>query len=145
MKQKTDLDDEQHHDDDEDIEPWHLWVRHATHIAEEHLSKLTLEDWVVQQRRRKFRWAHRNVTQANNRWSKFGKIVVRWLPQYNMKQRGVRRTGNAIERWSDKIEECLQSSTFRWNGKLAPDDARWSQLEADFIQWGHGPLHPPTP
>ena len=49
------------HDDDE-IKPWNMWVQRATHIAEQCLKNLSIEDWVVQQQRRKFRRCHRIAT-----------------------------------------------------------------------------------
>jgi len=143
MEKASDQNDEQ---DDDEIEPWHIWVQRATRIAEQCLKDLSIEDWVVQQRRRKFRWCHRVATQASNRWSK---LVVEWQPQLNTAQRGKRRTGHPRKRWSDDISEFLNlqhaahgDAKQTWH-ELAKDGARWFALEHAFAN--ASPLGPRSP
>ena len=58
---------EQHNNDDNDLEPWSDWIQRATHEAEERINKVGIEDWIVQLRRRKWRWAQRVANWDNTR------------------------------------------------------------------------------
>ena len=49
------------------LEDWVGFVRRATGIAEEQLTKTKLEDWVAGRRRRKWRWAGHAARRKDHR------------------------------------------------------------------------------
>ena len=113
---------EEHNDVDDEMEPWCEWLRRATHEAEEKLQSIGVEDWVVQQRRRKWRWTHRIATQEENRWSR---LVLYWQP-YS----GVGRTqGHPCTRLTDQLEDFSGGD---WK-KHAEDEVSWSIYEDAFV------------
>ena len=48
---------------------WAEWVQHATHKAEDFAHKHGLTGWVVEQRRRKFRWVGKVARVTDGRWT----------------------------------------------------------------------------
>ena len=54
---------------DEKEETWVEWIHRATNIAEDSLRKAGLDDWVVGQRRKYFRWAGHVTRRVDRRWS----------------------------------------------------------------------------
>eukprot|EP00973_Karenia_brevis_P036586 5043515-Karenia_brevis.AAC.1 len=52
-----------------ELEDYVTWIRRATHIAENATAKAGIEDWVVLQRRWKWRWAGHVARRPDNRWS----------------------------------------------------------------------------
>ena len=63
---------------DDNLEPWLEGIQRATREAELKISRIGVEDWTVQQRRRKWKWAARIANQDCGRWSK---SVPDWQPQ----------------------------------------------------------------
>ena len=56
-------------DDDEAIEPWLEWMRRCTHEAEKQMTDLGIQDWVSEQRPRKWRWALKVAADDVSRWT----------------------------------------------------------------------------
>ena len=50
-------------------ESWIEWVQRATHIAEHHLKKLRISDWVTKSRILKWTWAGHAARRTDGRWS----------------------------------------------------------------------------
>ena len=64
------------------------------------MKKLKLDDWVTQQRRRKWRWAHKLATSEEFNWAT---ATLHWDPTLNSKLTPHRRTGRPKTRWADDI------------------------------------------
>ena len=69
------------------------WIPRATHFAEEALSSVGGESWVISQRRRKWRWAGRVARLADERWTL---QTLLWEPL-----EGSRGVGRPMLRWTD--------------------------------------------
>ena len=63
-------------DADDDLEPWADWMRRCTHEAERQMTNLGIDDWVVKQRQRKWRWAAK-VAMDTHKW---GLHALMWNP-----------------------------------------------------------------
>jgi hypothetical protein len=103
------------------------WIKRATGISETHLKKAGLEDWVSQQRRRKFRLAGHIVRRTDGRWST---RMVDWEPN------GYRTVGRPRRRWEDCLtnhfHEDDQDGAFLWR-VAAHSREYWRSQEADFV------------
>eukprot|EP00973_Karenia_brevis_P072114 10018446-Karenia_brevis.AAC.1 len=80
-------------------ETWVEWLRRCTRIVESALSELRIDDWVVSQRRRKWRLAGHTARREDGRWST---AVCHWTPVGGYRQRG-----HPHKRWSDDLDGFL--------------------------------------
>ena len=69
-------------DDDTNLEPWVEFIRRCTHEAEALVQSLGIEDWISQQRRKKWRWARKVVTVDRHKWNYYTTI---WEPTLHSK------------------------------------------------------------
>ena len=111
-----------------ELEDWVDFVRRATGIAEEALSKTKLEDWVAGQRRRKWRWAGHVARRTDHRWS--NKVL------HCIELQGRRHAGHPKTRWRDSIETFVSMhatvSGREWLD-LAQDNNKWKSFEDKFV------------
>ena len=77
-------------------ETWVEWIQRATHIAEDHLRKAKVDDWVTKSRRLKWTWAGHAARRTDGRWST---ALLCWEPN-----EGRRRAGRPIARWRDDLD-----------------------------------------
>jgi hypothetical protein len=122
------LHDERDEGDDSEVEDWVEWIKRATRIAEYHLEKVRLEDWVTGQRRRKFRWAGHVARRSDGRWSY---RLLDWQPR-----EGHRTAGRPKRRWADNIDNYVMEHVGLDKGAwiaLAQDRDAWKALENDFV------------
>ena len=66
-------DEDEKEADDQDLfeegkKEWVDWIRWATSIAAASLKRAGIDDWVVAQRRRKFKWAGHVARRTDGRW-----------------------------------------------------------------------------
>ena len=54
------------HGNDE-MESWPDFIRRCTHEAERQLNQIGIEDWVIKQRRTKWKWAQQVATDTSNK------------------------------------------------------------------------------
>ena len=110
-------------------ETWVEWMQRTTHILEAHMKKTGLEDWVVIQRRRKWRLAGHCARRVDQRWSK---RLLTWWPVG-----GARARGHPKLRWIDEINLFMWRSfgfaADSWT-QLAASRELWSGLEGDFAR-----------
>jgi hypothetical protein len=139
LDQSSDSDDsnEEYEDDDaeeadeqdpfeEGKEEWVDWIRRATSIAEASLKRAGIDDWVVAQRRRKFKWAGHVARRTDGRW---GTLILDWTPHA-----GSRRVGRPRNRWTDSLVQYFSFSDLgvdSWR-YLALDRASWQEHETAF-------------
>eukprot|EP00973_Karenia_brevis_P007712 1047595-Karenia_brevis.AAC.1 len=107
---------------DMDQETWIEFLRRTTYIAEDCLNRLGLDDWVIAQRRRKWRWAGHLARRDDERWST---KLLSWRPQ-----EGRRCVGHPKMRWSDVF-----NLFFVWRDTAAPRGGDWQQLAQDRELW----------
>ena len=109
-------------------ETWLEWMRRCTHSAEEHLKKASIEDWVLAQRRRKWRLAGHTARREDHRWSE---TMLRWQPL-----RSFRAQGRPCKRWSDDLDSFFYCRdglpTWVWKA-VAQDRREWQSLEDEFV------------
>ena len=110
-------------------ETWIEWIQRSTYIAEEHLARAKLDDWVTEQRRRLFRWAGHAARRTDNRWST---RVLDWQPTD-----GKRLIGRPKRRWSDTLNDYFLTEHGLEKGSwqaLAQCRETWSALDDDFCK-----------
>ena len=111
---------------------WEEWVKRATHISEELARKSGVDDWVREQRVRKWRLAGHTVRRHDGRWS--NKVLFcNELP-------GRRHVGHPKSRWRDAIECFVGNHTFITGSDwtlLAQDRDSWHTLEKKFVHNCH--------
>ena len=101
---------------DIELEPWPAFIQRVTHHIDELLDKISMEDWVVVHRRRKWRFLHKIATAGDKRWSK---SLLAWMPY------GFRRVGRPKTRWADCIEQLAGGDWL----SLAEDANLWALSE----------------
>ena len=102
-------------------ESWIDFVQRTAHKVEELAVQFGIESWVVQQRRRKWRFAGRLANLTDGRWSR---KVIEWIPA------GLRNRQRPLTRWSDSF---VQFAGGNWM-QIASDPAHWSALEQGFVE-----------
>jgi hypothetical protein len=117
---ESDEDDEE----DEQAETWVEWMKRVTGLLEDQVRKAGVEDWVLGQRRRKWRWAGHLARRDDERWS--SKIVT-WIPEG-----GTRRVGRPERRWGDDLDNVLPDMKGIWMA-LAQDRDEWHRLEDVYV------------
>ena len=120
-------------DEDDTTEPWTEWIQRVTHQIEAHVKKLNIEDWLSQQRRRKWRWAARIANHDSTRWTR---RVLNWLPEYDEVRKKVRtrRQGHPRKRWEDDLTSFLAKAhpaPSHWTYMAAT--STWDELEDEYI------------
>lgn len=82
-------------------ESWLDWIRRTTKVAEEHLHKSGLDDWVTAVGRKKWRWAGHLARRSDGRWDR------RLLTSSPLE--GRRNRGRPCKRWSSDLDEFFQT------------------------------------
>jgi hypothetical protein len=77
-------------------ETWVQWIQRCTRIAEDQLEKASIDDWVVTQRRRKWRLAGHTARRDDNRWSE---TLLGWEPPCSNRGRG-----HPCKRWTSDLD-----------------------------------------
>ena len=124
--------DEPEEDADEEeevdtLESFVDWLRRAKHISEDLAKKRGLQDWVVQQRCRKWRLAGHTARRTDGRWST---KLLSWSPT------GHRTRGRPMKRWCDELEAFVTSvygPGADWTD-IAQDRESWKLLEDGFAE-----------
>ena len=98
------------------------------------MKQLGVDDWAVQQRRRKWRFAGRVANQNTDRWSK---ADLRWSPQYSASQRGGRKQGHPRKRWGDDLVTIVNAAHVDghvdWQ-LVASNLPEWDAMEASYVR-----------
>ena len=110
-------------------ETWVDWIKRTTHIAEAHLRRTSVDDWVEAQRRRQWRLAGHTARRTDSRWSV---TVLGWQPPYSNRGRG-----HPVKRWTTELDAYF----FHLEGvpsgiwiAIALDRDRWHLLEDGFVR-----------
>ena len=105
------------------------WIQRCTHVVEEQLAFCKIDDWVVAQRKRKWRLAGHSARRTDGRWSE---AVLGWIPQG-----GSRSRGHPERRWLDSLNNFFLEKGGLPKGlwqNAAQDRKTWHDLEEDFVQ-----------
>ena len=108
--------DEEEHDEDECMESWVAWIRRTTRDVEEYFQNMGGEDWVIEQKRRKWKWAGHTARRCDGRWSR---ALLDWIPD------GRRTKGRPITRWCDPLTKLFKA------GHLPQDFWKFQALDRD--------------
>jgi len=100
----TDAYDEENANDDES---WVEWIRRCTHTAEALLKSLGVDDWVSEQRRKKWRFAAKVVTDSVSKWNI---KALMWEPEHDARYNAKRRQGRPVMRWTDDLAQHVNET-----------------------------------
>ena len=132
--------EQQANESDEDVEdhlePWVEWIRRVTHSVEASLRRLDIKSWVEQARMKKWRWAEKMWTGAED--EKWSKISFLWNPQIHYdapKPSTRRRAARPNTRWLDDIVKITQEVSPHSNAQteLWRDPNFWRQHEDKYV------------
>jgi len=120
------------HDNDEDdnLEPWVDWIKRVTQHAEQQLGKLNINTWIHTIRTRKWRFLARVVKMPSNRWTK---VALLWAPQTTSKT-ARRSEGHPRKRWTDDIDDYLQTQGIQEACVNTAMNTTWNKLERGYVQ-----------
>ena len=90
------------------------------------ILKGAVAEWVLEQRRRKWRWAGHVVRRDDWRWTV---RMAYWIPDGAR-----RRRGRPATRWEDDLEAFAQHHGFKWE-TCARDRDAWESWESKFVDW----------
>ena len=113
------------------LEPWVDFIIRATEEAKLRMEDAKVEDWVVTQRRRKWRWAGHAARRKDNRWTH---RILDWRPEG-----GKRPRQRPLVRWADAIDKFMRKTLDLPQGDwilVAQDQEEWDNLEEDFAKRG---------
>ena len=102
-----------------EVEDWVTWLQRTTRTAINQLRKLGLDDWVAEQKKKKWALAGHTARRWDGRWST---ALLHWTPD------GLRKVGGPKKRWTQCIEEVLES---KWG--VARGD--WTIIAQDRDTW----------
>ena len=103
------------------------WLVRSTGVVEERREEAGVDDWIVAQRRRYWRWAGHVARCIDGRWTK---TLLKWQPQ-----NGFRHCGHPIKRWSDDLDNFFVAWGFAKGEWTTVAQARdlWKSVENDFV------------
>ena len=138
-------------DDTTNLESWVEWIKRSTREAEKHMSSLGIDDWIQQQRRRKWRWFQHVAQSFSCEWMH---KVLMWSPPEHPKLISQRRQSRPKRRWLDDIMSftLLFADRFQHEAKTRLTEAgcvqdaapflmklactsTWADLEGDFVDF----------
>ncbi len=105
-------------------ESWVEWLMRTARDVGHQVVKGNVEDWVTEQRRRKWRWAGHVSRRTDGRWST---RMLYWLPHS-----GARERGRPATRWEDDLKEFAAIKGAKWY-TLAKDRGVWDGFEEEFV------------
>ena len=117
-------------DEVKEQETWIEWLRRRTHVAEDLLASLKIDDWITSQRKRKFSFTGHLLRRTDGRWST---TLVGWSPEG-----GCRARGRPKKRWIDVLDQffmaCFGVRGGGWTS-LAENREDWSRMEEIFMSY----------
>jgi hypothetical protein len=122
---------EEKQSEDESLESWTAWIQRTTRDVEEYFRGMGGEDWIEEQRRRKWRWAGHTARRCDERWSR---ALLDWTPS------GHRRKGHPHKRWNEdlvnyfKVNLDEKGPIDSWKHQAIDRDI-WKEFEIDFLAY----------
>jgi hypothetical protein len=110
-------------DDDEDdaAETWPEWMKRITGLVDAQLKKANIDEWVVAQKRRKWKWAGHIARRCDGRWAT---KVLDWCPEH-----GRRKVGHPVKRWTDDLNGIVGGDIWLI---IAQERDEWKTLEPQY-------------
>jgi hypothetical protein len=108
------------------LEDWVTYIIRATQETEKISEENGVADWVLEQRRRKWKWAGHVARMEDRRWTN---LALLWCPS------GQRAVGRPTKRWEDSLEQFAgeQLSGRNWIS-VAKDRTAWAALEKTYVK-----------
>ena len=116
--------DEEESEADE-LEPWHDFLKRTAQWTEEELEKAKLKQWLVQWRRRKWKWAAGLLDKDNTKWSA---VATKWQPLVHSGYVAGRRQARPKKRWDQDFVDYLLVA-------CPSENRHWHQLASDKVWW----------
>ena len=107
--------------EDGEKEDWVHYIIRSTRIAEALMGRAGVQDWVEEQRRRKWRWAGHIARLTDRRWTQ---LSLYWSPH------GERAVGRPCHKWDTDLIGYLGTSWFR----QAENREQWRNLEDGYAK-----------
>ena len=112
------------------LEPWPDFLKRTAHWVDQQLEREGLCQWVVQWRRRKWKWAGELMEGKIDKWSSRATL---WQPLLHSSSAQGRKQARPKKRWeqefADYVEKIFPETGKRWQD-LAKD-SKWWLAEAD--------------
>ena len=102
------------------LETWVDWVKRATYYAENWIENEGAEMWILQIRRRQWRWALNLIQCTEPKWSQRAAL---WEPDIALHT--FRHVGRPHKRWADDINSFVVQRTNFSDWKQAARDSEW--------------------
>ena len=114
------LEDQSGREQEEELEPWHEWVKRVTRLALHEMKRAQVDDWVDAAMERQFQLAGHISRRDDGRWST---TALNWTPE------GRRARRHPLKRWEDDINKVLRELG------LTVEDGEWRIFAEDRGTW----------
>ena len=104
----------------DDGETWVQWIQRSTGIVDNQLKKASIDDWIVAQRKRKWRLAGHTARRDDGRWSE---VALSWEPSW-----GRRSRGHPVKRWTQDLDDFFADKDGTTKGC-------WQQVVQNKLFW----------
>ena len=106
------------------------WIKSATDKVNQLEEEFGVRNWVKEQNKRKWRWAHKVAICDDRRWSY---VIAHWTPP------DIKVRGRPKARWPDELNTYLTKITGDIHSgsdwiKRATDKEYWQKLEEGFLE-----------
>ena len=104
------------------------YLSRTAHEIDVQMARSGIESWVMQQRRRLFRWAGQVSRAIDGRWSR---RAMDWDPRFdgeNFLRHAARDQGRPEKKWTDQMGKFNKD----WR-TLAANENQWMSLEEEFL------------
>lgn len=110
-------------DEDDSLEKWPKWMKRITGLVDVQLKKANIDEWVVAQRRRKWKWVGHIARRCDGRWAT---KVFDWWPEG-----GRRKVGHPVKKWTDQLQQLTGGDMWRL---MAFERDEWKALEETYVE-----------
>ena len=117
------MEEEDVEEDNLEWEPWVDFIQRSTRIAESVMKKANISDWVVEHRRKLWRFAGHTARRTDGRWNH---ELLLWTPP-----RGFRYNWRPELRWADPLDRFWKGSDWTLAAK---DRTKWAAMEEVFVR-----------
>ena len=117
------------------LEPWTEFLKRTAAWTERALRDCSIEPWLTQWRRRKWRWAAKVMEEGSDKWTK---LATQWQPWLHTTRPAGRRQARPKRRWEQDFIDFLSSRGVMEVGQtwreLACNAEAWRSFEDEFAK-----------